>query len=218
VNSRTDLRFRCRECSAEVVSSSENAGLTTVCPGCARAIRVPADPLSTFDMPAPDTADPADTLSVNIRFVCPACKCKLRIDVAAAGRRVACVRCRRTIRVPSLPSRDGPPAAGAAPHASPGSTATSAPPSRGTRMLSIEIRFVCQECRAKLRVDAVAAGTRVICTSCGKRVHVPVPPGWAQCADEALPPAPAVTALFGGARGPVLTAEEVEFMTRPDTP
>jgi DNA-directed RNA polymerase subunit RPC12/RpoP len=170
------------------------------------------------DLPAPDTAYPADTLSVNIRFVCPACKSKLRIDVAAAGRRVACVRCRRTIRVPSLPSRDGPSAAGASARARPASHATSAPPSRGTGILSIEIRFVCQECHATLRVDAVAAGTRVICARCGQRIHVPEPPGWAQCADENLPLATAAAAPFRGARGAVLTAEEIEFMTRPDTP
>ena len=136
----------------------------------------------------------SDILSIDIRFVCCECQSRLRIDAAAAGRRAACTRCGRVIQIPSLPSHD----------------------SAASGILSFELRFACQECQAKNRIDVAAAGAWVHCTTCGKKTRVPDAPAWARRVEDTPPPtaAPAAEIPSPAARRGVLTDEEIAFMMR----
>ena len=66
-----------------------------------RPLRVPKGAwMSSVPMPSPY---PEGVLSVDIRFLCPSCGCKLRIDALAAGYRAVCAQCGITIKVPPVP-------------------------------------------------------------------------------------------------------------------
>jgi hypothetical protein len=122
--------------------SPEKAGLMTVCTGCARTIRVPIDPLPLSELPAQGAAYSPEILSIDIRFLCPACG-------------------------------------------------------------------------SKLKIDARAAGTEAACVCCGKKIRAPLLPYWARRADKPLPPNQAAERAPTATQGAVLTAKEIDFMTRP---
>lgn len=67
-------------------------------------------------------------------------------------------------------------------------------------VLSVEMRFLCPRCQAKLRIDVARCGSSATCPACAGRLEVP-----------AMPRLPAPTTV--PARGPVLSTEEIEFLT-----
>ena len=113
---------------------------------------------------------------------CYCAVCGKGIDLAAdfTGRLVECPGCRRTVPVPAL--------------APGGSAETMAVYPR--EILSVEIRFLCGECGAKLMIDARWQGSALDCPKCRKHTRVPQ---W--CTS----PAPA-----SGAR---LSEAEIEFLS-----
>jgi hypothetical protein len=146
-------------------------------------------------------------LSIDIRFLCSACGSKLRVDAAAAGRLVPCVRCGQTIRIPTLHSLQDPEGADA-----PNVAQGDADPC-GSQVLSAELRFVCPECKGKLRIDAGASGQPTSCVRCNKTIQVPALPEWVRRVAATRPSD--VPAAADALKTAILTAEEIEFLTSP---
>ena len=125
-----------------------------------------------------------------IHFFCTICGESLCTSSESAGGFCDCPRCLRVIPIPGYPARPGPPADGAAVFS--------------PRILGIEIKFLCDGCGDKIRVDARRQGQMLDCPVCHEPTEVPEWGG-------ALPPAPA------GVTAPVvrLSAEECEFLSAP---
>lgn len=171
--------------------------------------------ISSFSVPdSPDALDSGSTgiLSIDIRFLCVACGSKLSIDVAAAGRWIVCTRCEQTLRVPLLPSRTTPDSTDGESSQAGDAGAIS------EQTLSAELRFVCPQCRGKLRIDARAAGQSMPCVLCGRTIRVPVLPDWVHRIG-ARPAAPSdLPAASTALKAALLTPEEFEFLTKPEPP
>ena len=92
-----DIRFRCRACDAKLKIDAALAGAEVACPHCRAALVVPGE------READAASRPAVVLSVEMRFLCPRCQTKLRIDVTKCGTRAACPSCAGTIQIPAMP-------------------------------------------------------------------------------------------------------------------
>jgi DNA-directed RNA polymerase subunit RPC12/RpoP len=136
----------------------------------------------------------------DIRFRCSGCNAKLKISDDAAGSEVPCPFCKKSLRVP--PSSE---------------LLEIRPFEYPPDVLSIDMKFLCPECRAKLSIEISEAGGRALCPACGKSIRAP-----------ALPPPlrPAMRAQGGGgaerpagSRGPaMLTPDEVAYLTATEKP
>ena len=109
-----------------------------------------------------------------------------------AGGFCECPRCLRVVPIPGFPARPGQQADGAAvfsPH-----------------ILAIEIKFLCDGCGNKVRVDARLQGVTLECPVCHKPTKVPV---WGGALPLGEQPARAARPLMR------LSAEECEFLSTP---
>ncbi len=93
-----DIRFRCRACDAKLKIDAALAGAEVACPHCRAALVVPGE------RDAEAASRPAVILSVEMRFLCPRCQSKLRIDVTKCGTRAQCPACAGTIQIPAMPA------------------------------------------------------------------------------------------------------------------
>ena len=79
---------------------AESAGRVIECPACRHVVPVPAR------LPQPGNSTgclpllPPDVLALEVKFACPGCAAKLRIDARLEGEAVDCPKCGQTARVP----------------------------------------------------------------------------------------------------------------------
>ena len=79
------------------------AGRVAECPTCRHVVPVPGrllDALGTTGMVGALPALPRGVLALEVKFLCPGCEAKLRIDARLAGELVECPRCEVAMRVP----------------------------------------------------------------------------------------------------------------------
>lgn len=127
-----------------------------------------------------------------IPFFCTICGEGLSAMPETAGGFCECPRCLRVVPIPGFPARPGQQADGAAvfsPH-----------------ILAIEIKFLCDGCGNKVRVDARLQGVTLECPVCHKPTKVPV---WGGALPLGEQPARAARPLMR------LSAEECEFLSTP---
>jgi hypothetical protein len=104
-----DIRFLCTACGSKLRIDAAAAGRHVTCSRCGKATRVPSLPSSenpgatVVSNVAPAASDAARILSAELRFFCPACQGKLRVEASAAGQAMSCVLCQAAIQVPVLP-------------------------------------------------------------------------------------------------------------------
>lgn len=122
----------------------------------------------------------------DIRFRCSECRSKLKIGDTSAGQTVTCPVCRAALKAPTVSDPDLVP------------TATTLPPG----VLSVEMKFLCPECSAKLCVDIRDCGTRATCPACAKGIQVPDLPVMTK-------PPPSSS----GTRAALLTEDEIAFLS-----
>jgi len=94
------LSFYCAVCGHSLVVGVEHAGSLAECPSCERIVPVPgwrpqpragAGCLGVF---APSL------LGVDVKFHCPKCQTKLKVDARYGGTNLACPQCETTFSVP----------------------------------------------------------------------------------------------------------------------
>ena len=128
-----------------------------------------------------------------IHFFCSICGESLCARSKSAGGLCDCPRCLRVIPIPGFPARPGQSAESAAVYS--------------PRILGIELKFLCEICQSKIRVDARLRGRMHECPVCHGSTSVP---SWG----GALPPAGAEFATVPGPQVR-LTQEECEFLHAP---
>ena len=94
----------------------------------------------------------------DLAFHCVVCGRKLHTSAEPAGGVVECPHCLRVVPVPSLVSPDFLPCAPVA-----------FPP----EILSVEMKFLCVKCDAKLEVDVRMENRNVACPKCAAAIRVP---------------------------------------------
>ena len=132
-----------------------------------------------------------------ISFFCTICGEGLSALAETGGGFCECPRCLRVVPIPGYPARPGKVADGAAvfsPH-----------------ILAIEIKFLCDGCGNKVRVDARLQGVTLECPVCQKPTKVPEWGGMPPPAPLGEPPTRATGPLVR------LSAEECEFLSTPLT-
>jgi predicted RNA-binding Zn-ribbon protein involved in translation (DUF1610 family) len=129
-----------------------------------------------------------------LKFYCIFCGIGIDAALADAGGVSRCPGCSRETPVPAAPSSTTP------------AWAKTYPPD----VFTVEVRFPCPECGARLVMDGRNAGDPGLCPRCAREIRCPQLSFMAEFATP--PPAPAEEA----ARGPVrLTSEEIEFLRAP---
>jgi DNA-directed RNA polymerase subunit RPC12/RpoP len=124
------------------------------------------------------------------RFHCAHCGTALSADPESTGRLLECPACQHTVPVPArLPARPG---------------ALDGLPLLPGDILALEIKFLCPDCGAKLRIDARMEGLLVDCPKCTHRIRIP---HWSTA------PAPARTAV--ASRAAELSEAEIAFLSGP---
>jgi hypothetical protein len=128
-----------------------------------------------------------------IQFYCAICGEGLRVKAKSAGGFCDCPRCQRVIPIPGYPGRPGYPA--------------ECGPVFSPLILGIEIKFFCESCGSKLRVDARYQGQSFPCAVCQEPTKIPEWGGRTPPLNEGLADrtAPAVR----------LSADEREFLSAP---
>ena len=119
----------------------------------------------------------------DLAFHCVVCGRKLHTSAEPAGGVVECPHCWRVVPVPALVTPDFLPCAPVA-----------FPP----EILSVEMKFLCAQCDAKLEVDVRMENREVACPKCAAAIRVP--------RLRAEPPPI-------GAATPLLSLAETEFLS-----
>jgi hypothetical protein len=95
-----DVYFHCAICGAALAAVADAAGAVEECYACERQVPVPA----LIHLPGASAGCaplfPAEILAVELKFRCPECTTKLRIDVRWEGREISCPKCRTSSKVP----------------------------------------------------------------------------------------------------------------------
>ena len=134
-----------------------------------------------------------------VAFYCSACGSPLKAAATMRGKSVRCPHCSRQAAVPEQPVQQD-------------EALASVDPSN-SRILSVEIKFLCPACESKLAADARRGGAKVPCPRCGREIVVPGLPGGMPAA---LPPRPDASLPDAASRdesASVLSEEEVRFLT-----
>lgn len=95
----TSTHFFCANCGVGLTVGAESAGRTIECPGCRRTVPVPHPTRGCLPILPPEV------LALELKFLCPGCGAKLRIDARLEGDTVPCPKCAQATKVPrwSLP-------------------------------------------------------------------------------------------------------------------
>jgi DNA-directed RNA polymerase subunit RPC12/RpoP len=102
----TSTQFHCAICGAGLSVGAESAGRVIECPACRHVVpvpvRLPRGAIGTLPLLPPEV------LALELKFLCPGCQAKLRIDARLEGESVACPKCQQPTRVPrwSAPPRE----------------------------------------------------------------------------------------------------------------
>ncbi len=78
----------------------ESAGRIIECPACRHIVPVPAKLPSVPGLVESMPLLPKGILALDLKFLCPDCSAKLRIDARLEGQTVACPKCTHEIRIP----------------------------------------------------------------------------------------------------------------------
>ena len=76
-----------------------------------------------------------------------------------------------------------------------------------------EVKFFCPGCRAKLAIDAKAAGFAVHCPHCGKRMKIPDLPNQQRSPQKDRTTLDETTAKDRPWQKAILNQEEIDFLT-----
>jgi len=94
------LSFFCAVCGHSLVVGVEHAGSLAECPSCERIVPVPG-----WRPPARALAGclgvyATSLLAVDVKFQCPSCRAKLKVDARWGGQTIPCPSCAKTMSVP----------------------------------------------------------------------------------------------------------------------
>jgi DNA-directed RNA polymerase subunit RPC12/RpoP len=129
-----------------------------------------------------------------ISFFCVVCGHAMRADFSLAGAVVECERCERSVPVPGYPKTHGEAVCAAA---------------FAPEILSMDVNFLCGACQVRLVADARWEGKEFDCPKCQQRVRVP---WWSRRGGSSMPGL-AIARAYESPEAPVLTAEEIHFLT-----
>ncbi len=96
------VRFFCVYCGSHLQVGTEHSGRVSECPHCLHVTPVP-DTTRNGTGSRRAYIYPPEVLGLDIVFLCPRCRSRLRIDARDAGTIVLCPPCNDKIRVPDLP-------------------------------------------------------------------------------------------------------------------
>ncbi len=101
------LQFYCIICGSALTSEAATDRRLMDCPTCKHTVPIPA-PLDVIEESGA-TMDgfPPGVLSLEVRFLCSGCRCKIQIDARWEGRVVNCPKCQRPASVPRWSRRPG---------------------------------------------------------------------------------------------------------------
>lgn len=105
-------RFHCAICGTGLSVGAESLGRLTECPACHHVVPVPAVLEGRPGAVAALPLLPRNVLSLEIKFLCPDCGAKLRIDARLEGQSVDCPKCTHQIRIPAWSAAPSHPRAG----------------------------------------------------------------------------------------------------------
>ena len=104
----SSIRFHCAICGTGLSAGAESNGSVIECPSCRHVVPVPARVRAPAAMEGLALL-PHGVLALEIKFLCPDCQTKLRIDARLEGQSVTCPKCAHEIRIPhwstAAPSR-----------------------------------------------------------------------------------------------------------------
>lgn len=124
------------------------------------------------------------------RFHCAICGTGLSVDIAGAGNIAECPTCRHVVPVPTrLPGLAG---------------SVDSLPVLPHGVLALELKFMCPDCSAKLRIDARLEGQPVNCPKCTHTIQIP---HWST--------SPATRVIHARTRTAELSEAEIEFLSSP---
>ena len=189
------LRFYCVICGTALTTSPDATNNVARCPSCSNMVPVPGRTgLSGRSAECVPVCPPeAIEVEVEVKFLCTACRSRLRADARLEGRSVGCPVCSEKTGVPRW---------------------------SGTRVLPLEVielelKFLCPSCKGRLRADARLAGRGICCPVCSEKIEAP---RWSGVPD--WPRAPARNNDRAAAATVFLSAEEIDFLSDavPTTP
>lgn len=94
------LSFFCAVCGHSLIVEIEHAGSLAECPSCERIVPVPGwRPQRRAGAGCLGVLAP-NLLGVDVKFLCPKCQTKLKVDARWGGTSLACPLCETTLTVP----------------------------------------------------------------------------------------------------------------------
>ena len=94
------FRFYCVICGTSMKAPAETTDDIIECPNCARVVPVPRFTSLSGQMTGCGPAFPPEVLDLEVKFLCTACKSRLRADARWEGRGIVCPVCAEKVRVP----------------------------------------------------------------------------------------------------------------------
>lgn len=94
------LSFFCVVCGHSLIVGVEHAGSLAECPSCERIVPVPGwRPERRAGAGCLGVLTPS-LLGVDVKFLCPKCRTKLKVDARCGGTTLDCPKCQTTLTVP----------------------------------------------------------------------------------------------------------------------
>ena len=94
------LLFYCAVCGHSLIVGEEHAGSLAECPSCERLVPVPGwRPERRAGAGCLGALAP-NLLGVDVKFLCPGCRAKLKVDARWGGRTLSCPQCKAEVCVP----------------------------------------------------------------------------------------------------------------------
>lgn len=101
-------RFFCAICGAALSTPEGSRKRTMECTSCLHVVPVPIPVDMGADLGETMRVFPKGVIALEVKFLCPSCGTKLKIDARWEGRDVACPTCRSVTAVPRWSSHPRP--------------------------------------------------------------------------------------------------------------
>lgn len=189
------LRFYCVICGTALTVGADSTDEATECPSCLSVVPLPKRTGLSGSPAGLLPHDPPQASDLDLKFLCTACKNRLRVDARLEGRKISCPVCNERTTVPRWSDTRGLP----------------------LEVLELEVKFHCGLCRNKLRADARLAGRGVACPVCSGKIEVPRWTGVNDLSRTAGDNRGNPARRAGGTPPVLLTAEEIDFLSEDAT-
>ena len=92
--------FFCAICGTAMTAQSASDRSLAECPRCSHVVPVPAAVNVLAELSDPLGILPPGVLSLELKFKCRSCGCKMQIDARWEGHSVDCAKCKRRVEIP----------------------------------------------------------------------------------------------------------------------